>query len=115
MDDIMDETPSLTCSQIAGTLGVTRTSVGRWVAAGKLRGVRHGREYRVAPQSLREFLERDFYSDRQPSKLPRDMDDSELLVAVSAAMQRLRGVELLLHRRIQSRQPQTGNLGEYTV
>jgi len=52
--------PLLSIMQVADTLGVCTKTVYRHIAAGRLRAVRAGRLWRVAPGSLREFL-------RQPS------------------------------------------------
>lgn len=52
----MDLDKFLTTSEVAQQLRVTRKSVTRWIADGKLRAIRAGRDYRIRESDLNQFI-----------------------------------------------------------
>ena len=50
------ETQWLTVDEVATELHVHRETVRRWIRGGQLKSVRAGRQHRIAPEALAEFL-----------------------------------------------------------
>lgn len=52
--------------EVAEYLGVSRRAVMNWLRAGRIRGVKVGRFWRVRPEDLEAFLEKSSEHDEEP-------------------------------------------------
>ncbi len=58
----------LTVTEVAEQLGRKPSTIRGWIAAGQIRTYRLGREHRIPPQTLEEFLERRRSSSPSPKQ-----------------------------------------------
>lgn len=58
VSDATDVTDWLTVEQIAGRCDVSYDTAGDWLRSGELAGVKLGRRWRVHPDDLADFVER---------------------------------------------------------
>jgi len=65
METTMDDIDLLTVEQAAGKLQVRPETVRDWLRAGRLKGVKAGRQWRVRARDLESFLQ-------EPTPPPRD-------------------------------------------
>jgi len=89
----LHETELLTPEEVAKRLRVTRRTVYTWLKLGRLRGLRAGKAWRIAPADLAAFLMPpaawEARLDRSlalvQSQVPADLPDDEISAAIEAA------------------------------
>ena len=64
----------LTVKDVAELIQVGEATVRQWIKQGELNAIDVGREWRVAPRDLEDFIER--HSVRSKTVLPNDSDSS---------------------------------------
>ena len=69
LDDMLlqPESKYFSVEGIAADLAVSTETVRRWIRTGTLKAVRAGRQYRITPDDLTEFLERNSAPEKQDS------------------------------------------------
>lgn len=97
------QTPSvteglLTPEEVAKRLRVTRRTIYAWLKIGRLRGLRAGKGWRIAPADLEAFLRRPTEWEARldeslalvRSQVPTDISDEEIAADLEAAREEIR-------------------------